>query len=174
MLESDDRLLSAARAGDQYSFEELIRPHIAPGYRLAAAMLGDRDQAEDAVQEAVLRAWRAVGRLRPGSRVRPWFLTIVANESRSMRRSRWWSVLRVGEAQRSESGRADEATEHSDLVDALRRLSPDERAAVFLRFFEDLNSREVGAVLGISAVAARSRIHRALKRLRVDLGEETP
>jgi len=58
-----------------------------------------------------------------------------------------------------------------ELVDALRRLNADERAAIFLRFYEDMNSREVGQALGISAAGARSRIRRGLRRLRVELSE---
>ena len=64
---------------------------------------------------------------------------------------------------------ADDIDRHADLVDALRRLSPDDRAAVLLRFYEDMNSREVGRALGITATGARTRLRRALRRLRVDL-----
>ncbi|HXN92630.1 MAG TPA: RNA polymerase sigma factor [Candidatus Sulfotelmatobacter sp.] len=172
VLGGDEKLLAAARAGDQACFERLIEPHIAVGYRLAAAMLSDAGQAEDAVQEATLRAWRSIGQLRSGAQVRGWFLTIVANRSRSMRRTRWWSVIRLPETRFGLPSPADAADQREDLSRALGRLSPDERAAVFLRFYEDMTSRQVGDALGITATAARSRIHRALRRLRVDLGEE--
>lgn len=168
----DDELLVAARIGDQACFEQLIRPHIAVGYRLAASMLNDSGQAEDVVQESILRAWHAVGRLRPGSQIRPWFLTIVANRSRSLRRSRWWSVLRVAQPEAVQPSPAEAGDRHTDLVRALRRLRPEERAAVCLRFYEDMNSREVGEALGISAAGARSRIRRGLRRMRIDLAEE--
>ena len=134
-------------------------------------MLNDADEAEDAVQEATLRAWRAVGRLRERDRLRPWFLAIVANQCRSLRKTRWWSVLRLDVLRIEEPSPADLAGGRTDLIGALRRLSPDERAAVFLRFYEDMSSREVGAALGLSSAGARSRIHRALRRLRVDLSE---
>jgi RNA polymerase sigma-70 factor (ECF subfamily) len=172
VLGGDEKLLAAARTGDQASFERLIEPHIAVGYRLAATILNDAGQAEDAVQEATLRAWRSIGQLRSSARTRGWFLSIVANRSRSMRGARWWSVIRLREAVSGLASPADAVDQREDLSRALGRLSPDERAAVFLRFYEDLNSREVGEVLGITAVAARSRIHRALRRLRVDLAEE--
>jgi RNA polymerase sigma-70 factor (ECF subfamily) len=142
------------------------------GYRLAAAMLNDASQAEDAVQEATLRAWRSIGQLRTGAQIRGWFLTIVANRSRSMRAGRWWSVIRLPEAGLGALSPADAVDEKADLSRALGRLNPEERAAVFLRFYEDMNSREVGEALGITATAARSRIHRALQRLRVELTEE--
>lgn len=171
MLEGEERLLTGARNGDERCFEDLIRPHIATGYRLAAAMLNDPDLAEDAVQEATLRAWRGVRRLRESGRLRPWFLAIVANQCRSMRRTRWWSVLKFGVLRVDEPSPAELAGGRTDVVAALRRLSPEERAAVFLRFYEDMTSREVGIALGIPAASARSRIQRGLKRLRVDLSE---
>ena len=170
--DADERLLASARAGDATSFELLIGPHIGAGYRLAAAMLNDPAAAEDAVQEATLHAWRAVSRLRPESRLRPWFLTIVANEARSMRRTRWWSVVRLPQPRPQALAATDPADRRMDLVTALRRLNADERAAIFLRFYEDMDSHEVGQALGISATGARSRIRRGLHRLRVELSKE--
>lgn len=172
VLGGDEKLLAAARAGDQASFELLIGPHVAVGYRLAAAILNDAGQAEDALQEATLRAWRSIGQLRSSAKAKSWFLSIVANRSRSMRRSPWWSVVRLPEARSGAPSPTDAVDRHEDLSKALGRLSPEERAAVFLRFYEDMNSREVGEALGITATAARSRIHRALQRMRVDLAEE--
>ena len=172
VLGGDEKLLAAARTGDQACFERLIAPHIALGYRLAATILNDTGQAEDAVQEATLRAWRSIGQLRSSAQARGWFLSIVANRSRSMRGARWWSVIRLPEARSGLSSPADAVDRRHDLLRALGRLSPDERAAIFLRFYDDMNSSEVGEALGITATAARSRIHRALRRLRIDLAEE--
>jgi RNA polymerase sigma-70 factor (ECF subfamily) len=172
VLDGDAGLLSAARGGDQTSFERLIEPHISAGYRLAATMLNDPGRAEDAVQEATLRAWRSLGQLRSSAHFRTWFLSIVANRSRTMRTERWWTVIPLNETRRGSPDPADGADRRHDLSRALGRLSPEDRAAVFLRFFEDMSSAEVAASLGITATAARSRIHRALRRLRVDLAEE--
>jgi RNA polymerase sigma-70 factor, ECF subfamily len=172
VLGGAEELLVAARGGDQASFERLIEPQIGIGYRLAAAMLNDRSLAEDAVQEATLRAWRSMGQLRDASRVRGWFLSIVANRSRSIRHVRWWSVIRLRDAAAGLPSPADTVDQREDLARALGRLSPNERAAVLLRFYEGMSSREVGETLGITATGARSRIHRALRRLRVDLAEE--
>jgi RNA polymerase sigma factor (sigma-70 family) len=172
VLGGDEQLLAAARTGDQACFERLIGPHIAVAYRLAAAMLNDAGHAEDAVQEATLRAWRSIHQVRSSAQVKGWFLTIVANRSRSLRRARWWTVIRMPETRSGLPSPADAADRREDLSRALGRLSPEERAAIFLRFYEDMSSREVGVALGITATAARSRIHRALRRLRVDLAEE--
>jgi RNA polymerase sigma-70 factor (ECF subfamily) len=171
-VEHHEQLLVAARAGDKDCFARLIEPHISAGYRLAVSMLNDPGHAEDVVQEATFRAWRAVGQLSSSSRMRPWFLSIVANRCRSIRLTRWWSVVRLPLLEARHSSSSESADGHEDLLRALKRLSPDERAAVFLHFYEDMTSREVGDVLGISATAVRSRIHRALRRLRVDLAEE--
>jgi RNA polymerase sigma-70 factor (ECF subfamily) len=132
VLGGDDKLLAAARTGNQACFERLIEPHIAVGYRLAAAMLRDPVQAEDAVQDATLRAWRSIGQLRAGAQIRGWFLTIVANRCRSMRGSRWWSVIRLRETSSGLESPADAADSREDLSRALGRLSAEDRAAVFL------------------------------------------
>src|SRR5713226_3966990 len=88
-------VIAAAKDGDDVAFETLIRPLLEPGYRLAGGMLQDHQAAQDAVQEAALKAWRKLRQLRTGSQMRPWFLAIVANECRSVRRSRWSSVIKL-------------------------------------------------------------------------------
>ena len=171
VLESTDDLLRRAASGDQPAFEALVGPHLQLAYRLALTMLGDPAAAEDAVQEATFRTWRHVGRLRPGSSVRAWFLTVVANHCRSQLRSRWWRVLRGLE--RIETAAAPELDPTSvDLERALLTLDHRDRAAIFLRYCEDLPLQEVADALGVSMTAARSRIHRALRRLRLQLGDE--
>ena len=74
-----------ARRGDERAFAELVRMHQEIAYRIAYLISGD--EAEDAVQDGVLKAWRALGRFRPGAPFRPWLLRIVANEARNRRRS---------------------------------------------------------------------------------------
>lgn len=159
-----------AGAGDEAAFEDLIRPLLEPGLRLAFAMLGNRADAEDATQEAVTRAWRRLGQLRPGAPMRPWFLAIVANQCRSVRRSRWFRVARLPELLRDVAW-ADPA-ERLDLASALRRLPPTDRQALFMRYYLDLPLAEVAAALGVTEAAARVRLHRACRRLRPGLREE--
>src|SRR5205085_229946 len=97
-LRMNRELVEAARQRDRAAFESLLRPLVEPAYRMAFAMLSDREDAEDAVQEGALKAWRAVRRIRPGvDSIRPWFFAIVANECRSARRRRWWTVLKVAD-----------------------------------------------------------------------------
>ncbi len=159
-----------ARSGDQ-EFESLIGPLVEPGLRLAFSMLGNRAEAEDATQEAIARAWRAVARLRDRSSVRPWFLAIVANQCRNVRRTRWFKTVRLPEL--IEPGHLVEpGVETIDVERALARLPMSERQVLFMRFYLDLPFDEVAVALGISPSAAKGRIYRACKRLRPDLVEE--
>jgi RNA polymerase sigma-70 factor (ECF subfamily) len=168
----DQRSQTMARAaqGDAHAFAALVEPLLDPAYRLAAVMLNDRSTAEDAVQEASIKAWRKLGQLRgdPGS-LRSWFLSIVANECRMVRRQRWWWVVKVAEVRPldKQAGQFDETA--SDLKSALLRLTPDERLPLVLHFYLDLPIEEVARTLGLSPAAAKSRIYRAARKLRSDL-----
>jgi RNA polymerase sigma-70 factor, ECF subfamily len=161
-------LVQDATAGDQAAFVLLIEPHLPAAYRLAVGMLRSESDAEDAVQEAVLNAWRHFGRFRRGSDMRPWLFTIVANECRHQRRNRWWSVVKRSESPYElvdETSSVDPAT--LDLRRALYRLPHDQRLAVILRYYLDLSYEEVAQTLGISNKAAKSRTYRAVERLRL-------
>ena len=170
LMEQRPQVLSRAVQGDSDAFSRLIEPLLDPAYRLAAVMLADRSAAEDAVQEASIKAWRKLKQLRgDATSLRPWFLSIVANECRMARRTRWWSVLKFAEVQEP-GGEARES--HADLRRALLRLTPDERLPLVLHFYLDLPLDEVARTLGVSTSAAKSRIYRAAKRLRGDLTME--
>jgi len=162
-------LLNRARLGDRHAFEEILRPLIEPAYRLALAMLHEREAAEDAVQEMALKGWHHRSRIRPElGTVRPWFLAIVANECRMVRRGRWWSVLRVTDPFDRALGERD-LVSGVDLRQALDRLPYRERLLLHLYFVLDLPMAEVAQVLGISVGAVKSRLHRVTRRLRPDL-----
>jgi RNA polymerase sigma-70 factor (ECF subfamily) len=160
------QLLRQAIAGDERSFDALIGPLVEPGYRLAVSMLGQREEAEDVVQEAAIKAWRNLNQLKDASVVRSWFFSIVANQCRTVRRGRWWSVVRLAAPEQPRPGPEEEAVQRTDLERALRRLGPDDRLALYLRYYMDLPLNEVAAVLGISETAAKSRIHRAAQGLK--------
>jgi RNA polymerase sigma-70 factor, ECF subfamily len=162
--------LARAAKGDSDAFAALIEPLLDPAYRLAAVMLNDRGAAEDAVQESSVKAWRKLRQLRgDSSSLRAWFLSIVANECRMARRTRWWSVIRLPDLERQGT---EESESHSDLHAALLRLGPADRLPLVLHFYLDLPLEEVARALGVSPSAAKSRIYRAAKKLRADLTQE--
>lgn len=164
-------LYELALTGDEAAFEALIGPLVEPGLRLAHSMLGDRWEAEDATQEAVTKAWRKLGQLRPGMPLRPWFLAIVINQCRNVRRTRWFRMIRIAEVFQTPRP-SPNAIERVDIARALARLPDADRQALFLHFYLDLPVEEVALALGISASAAKGRIYRACHRLRPDLVEE--
>jgi RNA polymerase sigma factor (sigma-70 family) len=161
-----DRLVEAGAR----DFDAIVGPWIEPGYRLAVAMLRDPDEARDAVQESAVKAWQSLDRLRDPNQARPWFLTIVANQCRSTMRGRWWwGVLRVPSHDRTGPGPEDPSVQSMDIDNAMKALSPADRAVLHLHYFLDLPIEEVGRVLGISPRAAKTRIYRAAHRLRPEL-----
>ena len=92
-----DLWLRAALGGDREAFGHLVATLLPAGLRLAVGMLQDPTEAEDAVQEAALLAWRRLATFRNDGDLRTWFLAIVANRCRTIRRGRWWTTLRSAE-----------------------------------------------------------------------------
>jgi RNA polymerase sigma-70 factor, ECF subfamily len=164
--------LTSRVAAASSSFDQLVGPWIEPGYRLAVAMLADPDEAQDAVQEAAINAWRSLDRLREPEQARTWFLSIVANRCRSIARRHWWTRGRNPLVASATSGPEDQIVRATDIARGMGRLAPDDRAALLLRFYLDLPVAHVGRALGISEAAARSRIYRAADRLRPALTED--
>ena len=166
-MASDEDLVARSKARDKHAFEHLLQPLIGPALRFAYGMLQDRAGAEDVVQEAALKAWRRLGNLRPGAEFRPWFLGIVANECRTLQRSRWWSVLRRAEVHGSAAVAPEgEFLRGVDLRRAVAQLPHDQRAVILLHFYLDLPLDEVARTAGISVAGVKSRINRALRKLR--------
>src|SRR5256885_13707110 len=158
-----------AREAEQ-EFEALIGPLVEPGLRLAFSMLGNRSEAEDATQDAITKAWRSLSRLRDRSQVRPWFLAIVANQCRNVRRTRWFRTVRMPAFFQPSVDAAD--SDRLDIERALARLSMGDRQILFMHYYLDLPIEEIALALGISRAATKGRIYRACHRLRPDLLEE--
>ena len=158
-------LVQRARLGDGDAFAELLRPEYRAAVRLAKALLHDVDEAEDAVQEAAFKAWRKLDNLHTGSPLRPWFLAIVANQCRSVRRAKWWASRTDEEPPESESEGGDIAGS-IDLRRAVAQLDYDQRLVLVLRYYMDMPFEEIALILEISSKAARSRVERAVKHLR--------
>ena len=163
-VHDEAELIRAARQGEASAFTELILPQYEAAFRVAYGLLHNVEEAEDAVQEAAFKAWRRLGNLREGSGLRPWFLAIVANQCRTVSRSKWWSVLKT-EPPEAEAASVDIAAS-VDLRQALHRLNHDDRLIVVLRYYLDMPFEEIATFLGISPKAARARVERAVHRLR--------
>jgi RNA polymerase sigma-70 factor (ECF subfamily) len=161
---SEEDLIRSARDGDGVAFADLIRPLYATAFRVAFAVLHDSSEAEDAVQEAAFKAWRKLGTVRSGAPLRPWFLAIVANQCRSVRR-RSWSYVAPLEVTARGSDSPDPDT-RIDLERALGGLDHDERLVLVLRYYLDMPYEEIAQTMGITAKAARRRVERAIHRLR--------
>ncbi|HEY0829980.1 MAG TPA: sigma-70 family RNA polymerase sigma factor [Candidatus Dormibacteraeota bacterium] len=164
-------LVQAAREGDEVAFDSLVGELIGPAFKLAMVFLRDPDEAQDAVQEATVKAWRTLDRLRDDAAVRPWFLTIVANHCRSVRRTHWWSVTRVPALPPVRQEVEARYDERLDLNREVSKLPDTDRAALFLFYYLDLPLIEVARVLKISPQAAKSRVHRAVTKLRLGMLE---
>ncbi len=172
--------VARAKRGDATAYEELVRMHQGIAFRVALAASGDRGDAEEAVQDGFVKAYRALGRFREGAPFRPWLLQIVANEARNRRRS---AGRRVGLTLRAEavvSGDAAPSPEttaiaherREALLDGLGRLEERDRDVLVHRFLLELGEEETAAVLGLRRGTVKSRTSRALERLRALVGEE--
>ena len=168
---SDVDLVSAAIAGDESAFDALVGPLVEPAFKLATVMLEDGEEARDAVQEACITAWRKLSQLRREAQLRPWFLSIVANRCRTVRRARWWSTVRLAEIRRESLFDRGHVESQVDLDRELRRLPSRQRVALFLFFYLDLSLADVARVIGVSPKAAKSLVHRGVVNLRLSMVE---
>jgi RNA polymerase sigma-70 factor (ECF subfamily) len=175
----DSLLVRRARGGDRDAYASLVRRHQAVALRVAA-LAGPMADAEDAVQEAFVKAHRSLRRFDEARPFRPWLLTIVANEARSRGRSAQRTSALVDRAAAfGAAGAETESAEESalsrigtgPLIAALAALRPDEQAVLVCRFVLDLGEDETAAALGVRRGTVKSRTSRALARLRVALPE---
>ena len=179
----DTELVEQARRGDIAAYGDLVRRHQEVAVRTAYLACGDATEAQDAVQEAFIKAFAALGRFRPGAPFRPWLLRIVVNEAHNRRRSagrRTGLAFRIAEdrpaddAAPSPEAAVLAAEAHRDLVAALARLPHDDRLVIGCRYFLELSEAETATALDVPRGTVKSRLSRALGRLRsvIDAGGE--
>jgi RNA polymerase sigma factor (sigma-70 family) len=177
---TDAELIGRARRGDTMAYEALVRREQDAAVRVAHLFAPDGD-AEDAVQEAFVKAYAALGRFRAGSPFRPWLLRIVANEARNRRRSagrRATLVVRAAEDRRpgdaapSPESAVLDREEQAWLIGAINGLGDDDRDVITARYFLGLSEAETAELLGIPRGTAKSRLSRALGRLRTSIGDD--
>ncbi len=160
------------------AFRGLVDAELDRAYRLAAVILGDWFEAEDAVHDAAEAAWRRWSDLRDEERFQAWFGKIVVNACRDrLRRRRRRRIIEIPRlVLDSEHPIAPDAADALALRDVLRRafdaLSPEERIVVVLRYEADLTVPQVAELVGIPEGTAKSRLHHALRKLRAAIGEE--
>jgi RNA polymerase sigma-70 factor (ECF subfamily) len=177
----DDVLVARARGGDTGAFGVLVGRHQRAALRTAFAVMGSESEAQDVTQEAFVKAFRALPRFREGLPLRPWLMQIVANEARNRRRSqgrRERLALRaatVGGVGDRDSGSAEDlalgAVSAGELRAALARLDDRDRTVIALRYFAGLSEAETASALDVPAGTVKSRLSRALDRLRAQLGD---
>jgi RNA polymerase sigma-70 factor (ECF subfamily) len=172
----DERaLVLLAQRGDARAYEELVRPHQEIAFRVAYVITRNAADAEDATQDGLVKAWRALGRFRVDEPLRPWLLQIVANEARNRRRSagrRERLALRApsGEAAPSPEEAAVTHDERSRLLAALDELPDQARDVLACRYLLELSEEETAAALDVARGTVKSRSARALERLREAYG----
>jgi len=180
-VDEDGELVMRARNGDTAAYERLVERHAGIAFRTACVLAGSAADAEEATQDAFVKAHRALGRFRPGAPWRPWLLQIVANEARNRRRSagrRERLVLRArtsrdpssGEAAPSPEAAVLDAVERERLLAALDGLPEPARQVLACRYLLDLSEEETAAALGVARGTVKSRSARALERLREAYG----
>jgi RNA polymerase sigma-70 factor, ECF subfamily len=163
-------LLDRARRGDQEAFAAVIR-HYDPGLRtLAYRLLGDRDRMDDALQEAYVKAFRALPRFRGDSRVGTWLYRIAYNacldELKRSHRVVHLPLEEIPEPAGSWADPGEAVVQRPDLAQALAALPPDERAAVLLVDAQGFDYKDAASVLGVPAGTVASRLSRARAALR--------
>ena len=176
----DSELIARAQRGDSAAYEEIVQRYQQIAFRSAYVITGSAADAEDAAQEGFVKAYRALDRFRLGADLRPWLLRIVANEARNRVRSsgrrhqlelRLTEGFRPGDAAPSPEAVAIAADERRRLLAMVNALSGEDRLVIASRYFLQLSGEETAAALGIAEGTVKSRLSRALARLRVRVEE---
>ena len=170
----ESALVERARHGDQNAYGELVSRYQTLAARVAYVITASAADAEDVAQDAFVKAYYALDRFREGAPFRPWLLRIVANEAKNRRVSagrRPTVELTAAIASSDETALSPEDAAvasdlRSGLLAALARLRDDDRLALTYRYFFDLSESEMAEALGIARGTVKSRLSRALGRLR--------
>jgi len=181
--EDDSELFARAQRGDTAAYEEIVQRYQQIAFRTAYLITRSAAEAEDAAQDGFMKAYRALGRFRTGADPRPWLLRIVANEARNRVRSsgrrhglelRLADDFRPGDAAPSPEAAAVASEDRRHLLALVNGLNDEDRLVISSRYFLELTSEETASALGIPEGTVKSRLSRALARLRVRLDEEAP
>jgi RNA polymerase sigma-70 factor (ECF subfamily) len=179
--QSESVLLTRACGGDLDAYEQLVRLHQQLAFRTALVFARNAADAEEAAQDAFVKAWRALPRFDRSRPFAPWLLTIVANEARNRRRGagrREALVLRAAAQSAAAAGAPSPelallvAERDAALAAALERLEERDRQVILCRYLLELTEAETAAALHCRVGTVKSRLSRALERLRAQAGAE--
>ena len=170
----DARLIASAAAGDEIAFRRIIAAHHDDMRRVCQAISGDRTIAEEATQAAWLIAWNKLDKVHGPDQLRPWLVSVAVNEAKKlMSKRRRQADFELATDVSGLSGGEDPAS-GIDLVDlwaAVRRMDPDDRALLTMRYGVGFNSSELSIATGKTPAAIRQRLKRLVDRLREDLSD---
>jgi RNA polymerase sigma factor (sigma-70 family) len=169
-----DRNNSQPLFNQRERFNTLVEPHVMAMLRVAAVIIG-ASNAEDAVQEALIKAWQSLSSLRDAQLIHAWLLRITVNVCRDWQREKYnklgkvlLSLDDIGEANVTLVGGTG-SENHASLLDlrqALRSLDPEMQLIILLRYYAGENASEIGLILSIPASTVRTRLSRAIAKLR--------
>jgi RNA polymerase sigma-70 factor (ECF subfamily) len=175
---SEARSLSAARAGDRAAFADLVAPHLDVAFRAAFLITGSAADAQDAAQEGLVKAWLSLERFRAGAPFRPWLVRIVINEAHNRRRASGRQAglaLRLAEPADAAAPGAEAVAladeRRAGVLAAVAGLREEDQLVIAARYFLGLSEAETATALSLPAGTVKSRLSRALARLREALGE---
>jgi RNA polymerase sigma factor (sigma-70 family) len=175
LVDSLTDVVARATAGDEAAFARIVHAHHGDMTRVCFVICGDIDLADEAVGAAWPIVWRRLATLKDPERLRPWLVSVAANEARQlMRRQRRRTVVELSVADRTGAALADPSARAGDLdlANALARLDPDDRTLLALRYVAGFDSTELARATGRSPSGTRARLARLLDRLRTELRDD--
>lgn len=177
----ESTLVRHAANGDAAAWKPLVLAHQEAVFRLSYLLLGDPDDAEDIAQETFLRAWNHLKRFDVTRPLRPWLLSIASNLASNRRRSAGRYVSALIRAFRNEppvshniEEKSAQQMDASDLWKAVQNLSVPDQQVIYLRYFLELSVSETAEVLQVAEGTVKSRLSRALERLRGIIQQDFP
>ncbi len=174
--DSDAAIVARVLGGETRAYSVLVARYRAQYGRYAVRMLGSREDAEEALQDAFVRAYRSLAKCDDPARFGPWFFRILANRCRTAgirrgRREKTFVHDELALRSASEDHPEEQTAWREEIERALARLEQDQREAFLLKHVEDLGYDEMAEMTGVGVSALKMRVKRACERLRVLLGE---
>ncbi len=173
---NDEEAVRRCQDGDREAFRHLVERYKDVLYGTACLMTGNASVAEEHVQESFLSAWRGIGGFRVGRPVKPWLVRILVNTVMGQRRRRSIQTTPLEEATHSSDAGdpadlAERVANQLEVRQAVAALSEEHKQVVMLRYFTGLTVPQVAQVLGCREGTVKSRLHRALRHLRAEMGK---